>query len=366
MRQYTDDAILDFIEKKFSENNPISLRAIANHFNTSHSQIKRILIRNNNYEEYLRRKEEIILQQEERNNDNCISQGESLDDNDFDVDEVLKSLRDVNDKINLDVEELNSDYDKYKDIIPLIYKDRNIVGFICDIHLGHHDTEALNIALNYLRERKIKKLVIGGDLLDNESVSFWKSRGTLTFKEEIDLAKDFFNQLKKLFPTQDIYYIAGNHSLFYEKHILSHVKQLYELEHFRLNKILGLEDYNVTWVDNRDYIKKYGYPFKIGKLNYLHGHEIRCSYGSVNVARTMFLKAQANIIFGHFHQTQEYIFRNIAGEVLGSWSVGCLCNLAPDYAPVNGWCLGFALIQYDNNWDEFRVYNKKIINGDIF
>ena len=122
MRQYTDDAILDFIEKKFSENNPISLRAIANHFNTSHSQIKRILIRNNNYEEYLRRKEEIILQQEERNDDNCISQGESLDDNDFNVDEVLKSLRDVNDKINLDVEELDSGCDKYKDIVSLKYK----------------------------------------------------------------------------------------------------------------------------------------------------------------------------------------------------------------------------------------------------
>jgi hypothetical protein len=65
---YTDEQVIEFIEQQFDNNNPISLRQIAKAFNTSHAQIKRILIRNNYYEEYLKRKEDIINKQSSDNN----------------------------------------------------------------------------------------------------------------------------------------------------------------------------------------------------------------------------------------------------------------------------------------------------------
>ena len=370
MKSYTDNDVIKFIEQELNKGNPISLRAVGNYFNTSHSQIKRILIRNNYYEEYLRKKEEIIIQRED-DNENIIDQEQEVYGVKSDIDDYIKELieeaKDVNRSIELkNLEDVFDTGNQFKDIMPLIYRDRNGVGFICDVHLGHHDTQALSVALEYLKDRRVKKLVLGGDILDNESVSYWKSRGVLTFKEEVDLTKEFLEQIKSIFPKQDIIFIAGNHSLRYESYILSHVKQLYELETFRLEKILDLDKYDIQWIDNRDYIKKHGHPFKVGKLNYLHGHEIKCSWGVVNIARIMFLRALDNIIFGHFHQTQEYISKDINNQIKGSWSVGCLCRLNPDYSCVNTWNQGCAYIEYDENWENFRVYNKKIIDGDIF
>lgn len=65
---YTDGQVIEFIEEQFKQENPISLRAIARTFNTSHSQIKRILLRNNYYDEYLRRREDLINKQDNNNN----------------------------------------------------------------------------------------------------------------------------------------------------------------------------------------------------------------------------------------------------------------------------------------------------------
>ena len=99
-------------------------------------------------------------------------------------------------------------------------------------------------------------------------------------------------------------------------------------------------------------------------MAFLHGHEIKTSWNVVNIARTLFLKTFSNIIFGHFHTTQEYIFRTLTGEILGAWSVGCLCNLFPEYRPINNWNNGFAYIEIYRNGD-FVVENKKIVNGEV-
>ena len=39
-------------------------------------------------------------------------------------------------------------------------------------------------------------------------------------------------------------------------------------------------------------------------------------------------------------------------------------DMNPDYAIINNWNHGFAVIEYEDNGD-FTVFNKKIINGKV-
>ncbi len=76
------------------------------------------------------------------------------------------------------------------------------------------------------------------------------------------------------------------------------------------------------------------------------------------------MRAKANIIGGHQHQTSEHTESNINGKVVGAWSVGCLCDLHPKYRPVNKWNHGFAIVKQFKD-GSFEVHNKKIIDGKI-
>jgi len=112
----------------------------------------------------------------------------------------------------------------------------------------------------------------------------------------------------------------------------------------------------VQWIPNSQLTK-------IGKLNAIHGNEYKGG-GGINVARTLYLRAGDNVIAGDKHKTQSGLKTKIDKSVVGTWSVGCLCELNPDYLVFNEWNLGFAHIEVAKS-GEFKVHNKQIINGQI-
>ena len=65
------------------------------------------------------------------------------------------------------------------------------------------------------------------------------------------------------------------------------------------------------------------------------------------------------------HKTQSGLKTNIDNSVTGTWAVGCLCELNPDYLPFNEWNLGFAHITIDKDGN-FTVDNKQVIGGKIY
>ncbi len=245
-----------------------------------------------------------------------------------------------------------------------IIKRKRKVLFVSDIHAPFHDIEAVRKAFEVALDERVNTIVLGGDIMDNHALSFWKDRKRADFVAELELMKSFLNEVRETFINSKIYYLWGNHELRYERFLLSHAEKLFGIEELQLENLLKLSDFQISKIDNRDQMQQFGRPFAIGKLYYLHGHEIKASYGAVNIARNMYLKAQDNIIFGHFHQTQEYIQKDINGSVKGAWAVGCLCDMSPDYSIINNWNSGFAIIEYEDNGD-FTVYNRKIINGKV-
>jgi predicted phosphodiesterase len=262
-------------------------------------------------------------------------------------------------KLSEDIEGFNLPDGEDDYVAPLVLEDEDYSALVInDIHLYFHSTEAVRIALAEGRNVGVNKIIINGDLMDLGGVGrFTRRPDRRIIKDEIEIGKEFFNQLRKLFPSEEIIYKTGNHDARLEKYIYEKAPELYGIGSLTLYELLDLKKHNVKMAASSQMIK-------VGKLNILHGHEFLGGAGTINVARQMRLKTGTNIMFGHFHKTQSDFSNTIDGGVHGSWSVGCLCQLRPAYFTFNQWNHGFALVKHFKGGD-FSVDNKKIVNGRV-
>lgn len=234
------------------------------------------------------------------------------------------------------------------------------LGIINDIHIPFHNLEALKAAIHTMRERLVNKILINGDLLDFHGLSrFIKNPAKQFIKDEIELGKQFFKQLRKLFSSEEIIYKYGNHDSRLTTFIYEKAAPLYGLDAIQLSELLLLKDLGVKAVMPEQIVRA-------GKLNIIHGHEFPSNGGVVNVARTMRLKANDNIAMGHFHRTQTDHATSIDGSMHGSYAVGCLCNLRPKWYPMayTTWNHGFAIVEVEAD-GRYSFENKKIIAGRV-
>ena len=83
----------------------------------------------------------------------------------------------------------------------------------------------------------------------------------------------------------------------------------------------------------------------------------------VNPARGLFLKGYECAIESHYHRTSEHTEPTLLDKVITTWSLGCLCDLHPDYAPLNKWNHGFGLLYIDDKG--WKFVNKRIVQGEV-
>lgn len=225
-----------------------------------------------------------------------------------------------------------------------------------DIHIPYHNHSAVNVALRYLNE--VDTLILNGDIIDFYQLSrFIKNPKNKSVKYELSLVKEFFSEIRKTFKGE-ILYKMGNHENRLIHYIYSNAPALFEVENISIQELLGFKEFNIKYIDDIQLIK-------IGSLFVLHGHEIFAGAGMVNIARSYYLKAKENIIFGHRHQSQDYFDKSLDSKIKGAWSVGCLSDLNPRYLSINNWNHGFALVDRLNN-NDFEVKNYKIIKGKVY
>jgi predicted phosphodiesterase len=239
------------------------------------------------------------------------------------------------------------------------------VGILSDIHFPHYDKIALDTAIKYLKSWKPYCILLNGDIIDCYHLSNWeRDPRQRDFNEELDIVCSFILQLGKLFPGVRIIWKLGNHEDRYEKKILQRVPELVKLKLFDFDAVVRhymqdvyKENLKVDFVKNKRLMM-------IGKLNVGHGHELlRGIAAPVNPARGFYMKTKSNFLGGHHHQISEHTEPDINEQIVGTWSTGCLCDLHPDYMPLNKWSHGFATVE--NFGSDFEVNNKKIIKGKV-
>lgn len=269
----------------------------------------------------------------------------------------------INHKTDFDrINPFGLNYSKAKErqfvTIPTAY---NNILWLSDIHFPNHDIKALTSALNYGIENKINCIVLGGDILDNEP--FTNHDAPPPSKNDVldwfEMVEDFLDMLKSKFPKAKIYWLEGNHDNWYVRYLMKKAPMLFGDEYYRLPQRLNLKSKGIDFLEQNIILKA-------GKLQLLHGHTVvRGVFPPVNPARGVFLKTKSSTLIGHVHQNSYHPERNLKGDIIGCWSVGCLCTLAPDYDPHNTkHGNGFAHIQTKPN-GHFKVELKEIFEGEI-
>ncbi len=232
------------------------------------------------------------------------------------------------------------------------------IGILSDIHFPYYDRVALNAAIESLIKFNPDTIILNGDIIDLYHLSnFEKDPKKRSFQYELDILKNFFIQLRELFQKQRIIFKLGNHEERYERYILNRVPEFLDLKILDFETLISAKNYGIEIVKNKRVIKA-------GKLNIIHGHELKSGIISpVNIARGFFLKTKSSTIGGHHHRTSEHIEQNLNEEIIGCFSTGCLCDLTPAFMPINSWNHGFAMVEM--NGEDFHVRNMKIIHGKV-
>lgn len=255
-------------------------------------------------------------------------------------------------KFNLPVS-LEHEYEVYR--MPSGYRKTLIMG---DIHVPFHSISAVTACLEFARKEKVDSVLLNGDILDFYKLSkFTQDPYLVNFSDELKAGGEFFDALKAALPKAKIYYKIGNHEERLRSYLKNKAPELFGLPTFDFTEFLQLGSRGIEFIDGNRIVLS-------GKLPVLHGHEIRLGAGSVNPARALFLKFKTSAAVSHLHRTSDHTESTGMGKTISTHSLGCLCELNPDYAPINNWNHGFAinLVGADGDY-EFRNY--KIVKGRV-
>ena len=247
----------------------------------------------------------------------------------------------------------------YKKLEPFVIpRGNNNILFLSDIHLPYHDVKALELAIDYGKKNKVNAVYLNGDTMDMYQMSrFIKDRRLRDMNSELEMARNFFEYLQSELKCP-IYYKMGNHEDRLEHYLKINAPELFGIHDFKLENLLRFGQYGVQLIES----KQMTYA---GRLALLHGHEFGHSvFSPVNPARGLYTRTKESSVIGHHHQTSEHSEKSLSGDVVTTWSVGCLCGLSPDYFPFNKWNHGFGHIKVNPDGD-YNFTNIRIINGKI-
>jgi len=232
-----------------------------------------------------------------------------------------KNKRKIQDK-SLIKPHAKSTYDLPKsfanDYTPYEIKQSKVL-ILSDLHFPYQNNEAISLALDYGKQKKVNCILINGDLIDFANISrHEKDFRSRSIKDEFDAVRTFLNTLRRHFPKAKIVYKYGNHDERWEKYLYMKAPEIFDVNDFELDVLLRLGELKIDVVKDK-------LPIKIGKLTALHG-----------------------------------------GDIISVHSTGCLCDLNPHYMPINRHNLGFAYVEHYLQSGNYHIENLKIVKGKVY
>jgi len=174
---------------------------------------------------------------------------------------------------------------------------------------------------------------------------------------ELEAFKSLMDIIKKVFNAK-IYYKMGNHCERYEHFLWMKAHELVGVDEFDFGNIIKARSEGIEMIKDKRVVKA-------GDLSIIHGHEFGGGiFSPVNVARGLYMRGKVSAMQGHSHVTSENTELDMDGKLITTWSVGCLCELNPQYRPLaNKYNHGFAIVDIDGQ--DYQVRNKRIHKGKI-
>jgi len=241
---------------------------------------------------------------------------------------------------------------------PFVITGHKRLAVFSDIHVPYHSIEAITAAVKFCKKEKPDGLLLNGDSIDFYRLSrFSKDPRKRNFAGELDTFKALIEVFERELNCK-IYFKVGNHEERYEKFMMEKAGELIGIEEFELENIIKSRVNGIQMINGKQIMQA-------GGLNILHGHEFGQSvFSPVNIARGLYMKGKVSAIQGHNHRTSSHTEKNMNQKIVTTWSLGCLCELTPEYLPINQWNHGFAMVDLDGG--EFHVRNMSIYKGKVY
>jgi hypothetical protein len=260
------------------------------------------------------------------------------------------------------------------DTTPFILNYNKVLG-IGDFQFPFHDREAIAVALEWTARRHpdIDAILLGGDVPDCYQMSdFWRIPDAGKIMEEIDCIKQFLKTLKAIFPNAAIIWKEGNHEERFPRTICRAIPAvaalLKSMPYAACCKIKGAGPEEMGIQDGVEVeIVRDRRPIYFGYLTIIHGHELgQGVFNPVNAARTAQLKAKDCCLVFHWHNPCQHRVKSIRQKHIGTWGVGCMCQLTAHFMPVNDWGHGFCILTKEDDAGNFLVQNLAVIQGKVY
>lgn len=228
-----------------------------------------------------------------------------------------------------------------------------------DIHAPYQDDRALDAAIDHvLKRHKTTGVILPGDFADNYEFSRYPGTPRMSALSEVNAVKVVLKRVADAFPGGDNTALMGNHEMRFVRYMQVNAPKAAEVLGDKVPEVFGLSEIGFKFHDNQESWARGGGYFKIGKLTYIHGHELPGCAGKYAAQRVAELH-RGNILFAHLHKTcASTPLRDIDGKVIRAWGMGCLHTRTPDYMPGASHTLGFAVVEYDSDGSgHFTIYN---------
>jgi hypothetical protein len=238
---------------------------------------------------------------------------------------------------------------------PHVFKVLGPVGILSDVHVPYHSEIAVAAAVGHLKTQGLAGLLLNGDIADFYAISrYMKDPAHRDFKGELEAVRRFLEWLRQEFPDIPILLKEGNHEYRWKAWLYQHAAEISDDPRMSLTAWLELGKLGIELIEDQR-------PIMLGQLPVFHGHELpRGMAAPVNVARGVWMRMKGTGLVGHHHRTSNHAESDWRHKETANWSVGCLCDLTPEYARVNAWNHGFAVCTVHDR-GAFDVHNFRVM-----
>jgi predicted MPP superfamily phosphohydrolase len=230
--------------------------------------------------------------------------------------------------------------------------------FIPDCHFPYHDKRAWELLLKVAKDFKPEHVIIGGDFIDNYTVSSHDKNPNraLKLEEEVNETKKALDQVKAL-GAKNNQFIAGNHEDRLERYLMTKAPELFNF--ISTEKVLDLKDKGFKYTP-------YKHTYKLGKLNITHDTGTAGKYAHYKALDTY----QHNVIINHTHRIGYAVEGSAANERHVTAMFGWLGDVEQvDYMhkvkAKRDWSLGFGLGYLEKSTGNVFVVPVPIVNYSV-
>ena len=237
----------------------------------------------------------------------------------------------------------------------MLMDNRDIIVSLNDAHYPFHDSQVMEVAIEFVKYLKPHTVVIH-EWLDWYSLSKFDKdpNRKLMLQDDIDGVYTWLKELRSAAPNSKIVMVECNHGRRLKKYLWSKAEELCNLRCLELPKLMGL--------DKLDIVYQKSYTFR--NVLFKHGNVIRKHSGYT--ARGELEKEGVSGCSGHTHRMAQH-YKTLRGGEYVWMETGCLCDpkKAEYIEGTADWQQGVGGFIFKKGSKHFYPFLAPIIDGEI-